>query len=132
MNNKINNLPQGSIIAWSPLRIKTSKVENKVGSLQVPDGWVVCNGENNTPDLRNKFIMGASSISEINSSSGAEKHTHIVTTGAADNKTDPARNPDLGTKHILSQPSHKHSGTAQGGSSIPPNIRLVYIMKNSE
>ena len=25
----------------------------------IPTGWVLCNGENNTPDLRNRFIVGA-------------------------------------------------------------------------
>lgn len=25
----------------------------------IPEGWVLCNGSNNTPDLRNKFIMAA-------------------------------------------------------------------------
>ena len=26
----------------------------------VPSGWVLCDGQNSTPDLRNKFIVGAS------------------------------------------------------------------------
>ena len=25
----------------------------------IPTGWVLCNGENNTPDLRNRFVVGA-------------------------------------------------------------------------
>ncbi|ROP62289.1 fiber protein [Enterobacter sp. BIGb0383] len=28
----------------------------------VPDGWALCNGENGTPDLRDKFIRGASNL----------------------------------------------------------------------
>ena len=29
-------------------------------SRYVPNGWAICNGENGTPDLRNRFIIGAS------------------------------------------------------------------------
>jgi hypothetical protein len=40
-------VPRGGIIMWS-------------GSLaDVPPGWVLCNGQNGTPDLRNRFVAGA-------------------------------------------------------------------------
>ena len=40
-------LPAGVIVAWS-------------GSVaSIPSGWVLCNGSNSTPDLRNRFIVGA-------------------------------------------------------------------------
>ena len=26
---------------------------------QIPDGWALCNGENGTPDLRGRFVIGA-------------------------------------------------------------------------
>ncbi len=39
-------VPVGGIIMWS-------------GSITaVPKGWALCNGQNGTPDLRNRFIMG--------------------------------------------------------------------------
>ena len=25
----------------------------------IPTGWVLCDGNNNTPDLRNRFVVGA-------------------------------------------------------------------------
>ena len=25
----------------------------------IPDGWALCNGENGTPDLRGRFVVGA-------------------------------------------------------------------------
>ncbi len=41
-------VPVGVIVAWS-------------GSIaNIPTGWVLCNGQNGTPDLRDKFIIGAS------------------------------------------------------------------------
>lgn len=40
-------IPIGGIIMWS------GNITN------IPQGWALCNGKNNTPDLRNRFIMGA-------------------------------------------------------------------------
>ena len=40
-------VPSGIIVMWS-------------GSLSsIPTGWVLCNGGNGTPDLRNRFVVGA-------------------------------------------------------------------------
>lgn len=42
-------IPSGVIVMWS-------------GSIaSVPSGWFLCNGSNSTPDLRNRFIIGAHS-----------------------------------------------------------------------
>lgn len=41
-------VPSGVIVMWS-------------GSIaSIPSGWVLCNGSNGTPDLRNRFVAGAS------------------------------------------------------------------------
>ena len=45
-------LPPGSIIIW------TSK--------DIPNGWAICDGTNGTPDMRDKFIVGASNNRDIN------------------------------------------------------------------
>jgi hypothetical protein len=60
----------------------------------IPSGWVLCNGSNSTPDLRNKFIIGAhsdttgvaySTITGSNTQTGGTKdaivvsHTHTAT-----------------------------------------------------
>ncbi len=42
-------VPKGVIVMWS------GKVD------QIPAGWVLCNGDNGTPDLRSRFIVGAGS-----------------------------------------------------------------------
>ena len=34
-----------------------------------PEGWVICNGENGTPDLRGKFVYGGNTFSQILSQS---------------------------------------------------------------
>lgn len=42
-------VPVGGIIMWSGL------------ISAIPTGWALCNGTNNTPDLRNRFVVGAHS-----------------------------------------------------------------------
>jgi hypothetical protein len=45
--NPANTIPSGVITMWS-------------GSIaNIPASWYLCNGSNGTPDLRNKFIVGA-------------------------------------------------------------------------
>jgi hypothetical protein len=68
----------------------------------IPSGWVLCNGSNGTPDLRNRFIIGAHSdttgvayttITGSNTQTGGSKdaivvsHTHTATSTSA--VTDP-------------------------------------------
>ena len=86
-----NAIPSGLISMWS-------------GTIaSIPSGWVLCNGSNSTPDLRNKFIIGAhsdstgiaySTITGSNTQSGGSKdaitvsHTHTATSVV----TDPGHN----------------------------------------
>ena len=42
-----NAFPSGGIIMWSGQEA------------DIPSGWVLCNGANSTPDLRNRFVVGA-------------------------------------------------------------------------
>uniref|UniRef100_UPI00404790AE hypothetical protein n=1 Tax=Aliarcobacter sp. TaxID=2321116 RepID=UPI00404790AE len=37
----------------------------------LPLGWYICNGENETPDLTDKFVIGASATKPINSTGGS-------------------------------------------------------------
>ena len=85
----VEAIPPGLIAMWS-------------GAVNaIPTGWALCNGANGTPDLRNRFIVGAGSSYAVHSASGS------TTTGA--------------TTLALSQiPSHTHpySGSTVGGSGM--------------
>lgn len=53
-------IPVGVITMWS-------------GSVDtIPDGWALCNGENGTPDLRNRFIVGAGDSYSVGNTGGVE------------------------------------------------------------
>ena len=65
-------LPVGSIIVWSG------------SSAAIPTGWILCNGASGTPDLRNRFIVGAASTYAVNATGGSAdaitpSHTHTAT-----------------------------------------------------
>lgn len=52
-------LPTGIITLW-------------YGSLlDIPNGWVLCDGRNNTPDLRDRFVMGAGGLHDPRSNGGS-------------------------------------------------------------
>ena len=54
----VYSVPSGGIIMWS-------------GSLgAIPTGWLLCNGTSGTPDLRDRFIIGAGSSYGIGSVGG--------------------------------------------------------------
>ena len=70
-------IPTGLISLWY----------GAIGS--VPTGWYLCDGSNGTPDLRDRFVVGAGSTYAVSATGGytdAEivNHTHSATTAIAD------------------------------------------------
>jgi hypothetical protein len=64
-----NAFVRGMIMLWS----------GSTGS--VPDGWRLCNGSNGTPDLRDRFVVGAGNLYNVNSKGGSKdavaiSHSH--------------------------------------------------------
>lgn len=53
-----SGVPTGGIIAWS----------GSIGS--IPSGYVLCNGSNGTPDLRDRFIVGAGTTYSVGNTGG--------------------------------------------------------------
>ena len=48
---------------------------------EIPGGWFLCDGTNNTPDLRDRFVMGTATEADIGVSGGSNNsnlnaHTH--------------------------------------------------------
>ena len=59
-------IPRGIIVMWS-------------GSIdQIPQGWALCDGTNGTPDLRDRFIVGAGSSYSVGAKGGAASITLTV------------------------------------------------------
>jgi microcystin-dependent protein len=64
INGNNNIITKGMIVAFSP--VATGSNESII-----PTGWAICDGTNGTPDLRAKFVMGASDITPILSTGGS-------------------------------------------------------------
>jgi len=88
-------VPKGGIILWS------GAIAN------IPEGWALCNGSNGTPDLRNRFVVGAGSTYAVGATGGADSVT--LTTDQM-----PEHNHSASTG---SDGSHNHSGTANSAGS---------------
>jgi len=93
-------IPSGGIIMWS------GTVAN------IPADWVLCDGSNNTPDLRNRFIVGAHS-------DGQSGVTFNADTGAISGNYSPG-NTGGEVAHQLTvaeMPAHTHSELYNTASS---------------
>jgi len=80
-------VPLGGIIMWAGL------------VNEIPIGWYLCNGANGTPDLRDRFIVGAGSTYSVGSTGGV----NTVTLTSAQSGL-PAHD------HTIYDPGHSHSG----------------------
>ena len=73
-------VPPGAIIMWSGAE---NKIGESVASGGTGSGWYLCNGSNGTPDLRDRFIVGAGNNYSVGATGGSKdatlvSHSHTV------------------------------------------------------
>jgi len=110
-------LNSGIILIWS-------------GSIvNIPAGYVLCDGNNGTPDLRNRFVVGAGDTYAVDANGGAVNHNHTFT-GDGHNHIF-LGGPDIQAgPHVSGTTSTEEAaGTTDNGSSLPPYYALAFIMK---
>jgi hypothetical protein len=117
---EIETIPSGGIIMWS-------------GTIaSIPAGWVLCDGSNTTPDLRDKFVVGATQddagfaktniTGSLTQTGGDTSHNHAGVTGVP-------------SAHAPMWPndtpvgSYNHTHTINSDDHVPPYYALAYIMK---
>jgi hypothetical protein len=140
-------IPSGGIILWS----------GSIGS--IPAGYVLCNGNNSTPDLRDRFVVGAGSTYAVDATGGSADatlptHTHTATSVVTDpshthgldfNATLPFdggggipnstfggsvnRQTASNTTGITVATTNANAGTSGTNANLPPYYALCYIMK---
>lgn len=123
-------LPSGCILLWSGAKDA------------IPDGFVLCDGQNNTPDLRSKFVLGAGSTYAVGATGGEAAHTLTV-------NEIPSHTHDIYHGGFSSDPTHNsvrsgyigennsvaesgvitNTGGGQPHNNMPPYYALCYIMK---
>ena len=92
------SVPSGGIIMWS-------------GSVaSIPSGWLLCNGTSGTPNLTDRFVIGAGSTYGVAATGGSAdaivvSHTHTATSTST-----------------VTDPSHSHSYIRPQPGSLVANI----------
>ena len=136
-----SGVPPGCILLWYGK------------STNIPLGWALCDGKNGTPDLRDRFVIGASEALKAGTTGGAASASPAVTVGATTLTT--AQMPSHTHDGVLKQGgylnaiypgddwatgwgnsgatggggSHTHPASAGSISLLPPYHALCYIMK---
>jgi microcystin-dependent protein len=135
-----NAFVAGMIMLWSG------------SSATIPTGWLLCDGTNSTPDLRNRFVVGATSTYAVGATGGSAdaivvSHTHTLTDPGHNHTTTVANQstqngsvsgggslPTTGSSTLTSSTSTTGITVSTTGSSgtnanLPPYYALCYIMK---
>lgn len=139
-------IPTGLISLWS----------GSIGS--IPVGWYLCDGTNGTPDLRDRFIVGAGTTYAVTATGGSAdaivvSHTHTASSVV----TDPGHNhtltnysissggstsPIIGSSNttqtvttstattgITVATTNTSTGVSGTNANLPPYYALAYVMK---
>lgn len=135
-------VPAGVIVMWS-------------GSIaSIPSGWTLCNGSSGTPDLRDRFVVGAGSTYAVAATGGSADavvvshthtatvtdpgHLHTYTRGGTDtvsgggitiqtNSALPTQNTGSAVTGITV--GNSTEGVSGTNANLPPYYALAYIMK---
>lgn len=127
-------IPSGCILIWSGTE------DN------VPDGWHICDGTENTPDLRGRFVLGVNENHEYGSSGGSEEVTLGITHMPAhnhririynQNSSSSGAGESIKADNILTSITTSYSpkfvaepsGDSKPHNNMPPYYALAYIMK---
>lgn len=137
-------VPSGGIIIWSG------------SQASIPTGWLLCNGTSSTPDLRDRFIVGAGSTYAVAASGGSANailvsHTHTFTgtalgthlhgSGVASGGGGGSFYTATGSPEVnqistsavsAGTPAGTNSteGSSATNANLPPYYALCYIMKS--
>lgn len=84
--------------------------------LAIPAGWALCDGNNGTPNLVNRTVIGAGDLYGVGSMGGSVQHDHGGTTG--DTVLDAGMIP--AHRHLIA-----HPGTFNGVGATPFNSHFV-------
>lgn len=105
----VGQMPSGVIILWS-------------GSVaSIPQGWALCDGTKNTPNLRDRFVVGAGTTYAPGATGGSTQHRHDVTFSW---KNIPVGNGNF--QQYLVPPANQQTTYS---NHLPPYFALAYIMK---
>jgi len=125
-------LPAGIIALWSG------------SSASIPSGWTLCDGTASTPDLRDRFVVGATSTYAVDATGGSTTSgAHTLTTAEMPAHNHSYKNRGFTGAYFSGSETYSDdvydysggTGSAGGGgahshaATLPPYYALCYIMK---
>jgi microcystin-dependent protein len=115
-------IPTGMISLWY----------GSIGS--VPSGWYLCDGSNGTPDLRDRFIIGAGTSYAVGATGGSA--THTLTTAEMPSHTHTATVTDPGHSHtvqgfIVSGASSNQTGVLGAGTTTGTSTTGITVSNST-
>ena len=124
----IVSIPAGMIMIWSG------------AANAIPSGFTLCDGNNSTPDLRDRFVVGAQNSYNVGNTGGATSGSDTVNISFSVSGTTggPSTTGAAGgfQTSIGARENHTHSFSGSGSDSdtvtiatLPPYYALCYVMK---
>ena len=121
----VPGVPSGAIILWSG------------ASNAIPSGYVLCDGNTNTPNLQDRFVVGAGNTYAVEATGGSKdatlvSHTHnLLYNHGSFGGSSGAVTPRSGNTPVTPGISGRVSteGSSATNANLPPYFALCYIMK---
>ncbi len=113
----VNSLVKGAILIWSGAVV------------DIPVGWHLCNGDEGTPDLRGRFVVGVEPPLSPGSTGGSGIHTHAFTGDYHQHMMVGGVGLQDGGGYSAQTTGIIAGGTNANSDNRPPYYAISYIMK---
>lgn len=97
--------------------------------VSIPTGWKLCDGNNGTPDLRNRFVVGAGDSYPVDDTGGTADHSHLFTGNGHQHTIGAGAAIAAGANYSAIVNTGSATGQTGTSNNRPPFHALAYIMK---
>lgn len=95
----------------------------------LPDGFVLCDGNNGTPDMRDRFVVGALDVYSVGEKNGVSVHVHSFTSDLHSHVRTPGTGFGAGGSLGRFLDNQADTGTTEQGDLTPRFYALCFLMK---
>lgn len=114
-----DSIPTGVILMWSGEIV------------DIPSGWVLCDGNNGTPDLRNRFVMGAGDAYDVGAT-GGESFVTLTTHEIPSHKHSNSSTGSAGSHSHNTISDHSHTNPSTGSDGSHNHTTSIAVQRTNE